>query len=47
MGSKSTRPYEQSIREVAEDIAGLISRFCEEEGITARPSYKALTRVWS
>jgi len=47
MGSKNTRPYEESIREVAEDIAGLISRFCEEEGITARSSYTALTRVFT
>jgi hypothetical protein len=47
MGSKSTRPYEQSIREVAEDIAELISRFCEDENITARTSYTALTRVFT
>ena len=47
MGSKSTRPYEESIQEVAEDIAELISRFCEEESITGRTSYTALTRVFT
>ncbi len=47
MGSKSTRPYEESIREVAEDIAELILRFGEQESITGRTSYTALTRVFT
>ena len=47
MGTKSTRPYEQSIQEVAEDIANLIARFGENEKMNARPSFQALTRVFS
>jgi len=47
MGTKSTRPYEQAIQEVAEDIAELISRFCDNEKVNGRPSFQALTRVFS
>ena len=47
MGSKTTRPYEESIQEVAEDIAELISRFGEDENIIGRSSYKALARAFT
>jgi hypothetical protein len=47
MGSKGTRPYEESIQEVARDIAELISRFEDDESMGSRPSFHALTRVFS
>jgi hypothetical protein len=47
MGSKNKRPYEETIQEVAEDIADLIARFGENEKMNERPSFLALTRVFS
>jgi len=47
MGTKTTRPYEQSIQEVAEDIASLIARFGDDENMNSRTSFAALTRVFS
>lgn len=36
MGTKTTRPSEESIQEVAEDIARIIARFGEEEKMNGR-----------
>ena len=47
MGSKTKRPYGEAIQEVAEDIADLIARFGENEKMNGRPSFLALTRVFS
>ena len=47
MGSKSKRPYGEAIQEVAEDIADLIARFGENGKMNERPSFLALTRVFS
>ena len=47
MGAKTKRPYGEAIQEVAEDIADLIARFGENEKMNGRPSFLALTRVFS
>jgi len=47
MGSKATRPYAESIQEVAQDIAELITRFEDDERMGSRPSFQALTRAFS
>ena len=47
MGSKNKRPYGEAIQEVATDIADLIARFGENEKMNGRPSFLALTRVFS
>ena len=46
MGKKGTRPHEQLLQEVAEDIAALVVRFAENEKINTRPSFQALRRVF-
>ena len=45
-GTKTRRPYEESIQEVAEDLAMLIGGFAEDEKMNARPSYQSLVRVF-
>lgn len=47
MGSKNKRPYGEAIEEVAKDIADLIARFGENKKMNERPSFLALTRVFS
>ena len=47
MGTKNKQPYGEAIQEVAEDIADLIARFGENEKMNERPSFLALTRVFS
>ena len=37
-GTKRPQPYEESIRQVAEDIGDIIARFAEDPAITARTS---------
>jgi len=47
MGTKNKRPYGEAIQEAATDIADLIARFGENEKMNERPSFLALTRVFS